>query len=173
LKRAVRLNQQVDGQIQAAGEVEDWQQLAAWLSSLSRRKYPHLTAFIHFGVAESLKELETELLDAFVSNALAGKYPWQAEALLLTVVGRDRNATALGLGENLPLAPGLPNGTYKPVTILDRAVRVTMRTWTEWSVKRQQREYLLLELYDAFLGEKDADSHCERVTVCLQLLAGE
>jgi hypothetical protein len=166
------MNQRVGKEVRAAGRVADWPLLAAWVKTLPRGAYPRLAGLLNRGVSDEPGDLEAELIQAFMAHKPQGERRWPVEALLLAVLGRDPDATALGFADYLPLTADGNRCPPAPVTILDRAVTVGERTWQEWPEARRRREYLLLEFFDAALTEAGAQGRDERLAASLRQLAG-
>jgi hypothetical protein len=171
MSREAHINQRVGREVKPAGRLADWLPLSAWVKKLPHAPYAHLVALLKDGTVQEPEALEADLIAAFLTNEPASEYRPAVEALLLAVLGRDPDATALGFADYLPLSA---DGNARPPTagsILDRAVKVGQRTWDEWSERRRRREYLLLEFYDAALTPLDEEGRNERLAVSLRLLA--
>ncbi len=163
------LHQRVGGDARPAGRVPDGAQLSAWLKSLPKGAYREVARLVKDGVSDQPAALESELIAAFLAHGPAAEARPSVEALLLAVLGCDPAADALGFAEHLPLAPAR-NPLPEAASILDRAVQVGERTWKDWPEERRRREYLLLEFYDAILGDAQDEGRDERVATTLRLL---
>jgi hypothetical protein len=167
---AAEINQRVNENIRPAGTVADTALLTAWLNSLPKKSFPRAAALGKSGVVEGLEALESELIIAYLTHEPVEEQRTHAEALLLAVLGRDPQATALGFAPALPL-PVNAIQSAQPATILERAVKVGEQAWAAWPEARRRREYLLLEFFDTITTEATGNGRKERLAACLRALA--
>jgi len=167
---AAEINQRVNENIRPAGTVGDTALLTAWLNSLPKKTFPRAAALVKGGAVVGLEALESELIVAYLTHEPVEEQRTHAEALLLAVLGRDPQATAMGFATALPLPPNAVR-CVQPSTILERAVKVGEQAWATWPEARRRREYLLLEFFDTVTTEATGNGRQERLAACLRALA--